>query len=154
MRISMKSVLVTAGICGAVLIGIAYGQSRPGAGSNAPAVEDFRALLRELRPYTVASGQVDDRFQAVYVIDHEGRKLSVFRYDDSQEKLLFMASRDLGADFNAPNGGPYAETTVQLSRSRGLLYLTDNTSRRIMVYKVDAAQNTVTPLIPIDLTKQ
>jgi hypothetical protein len=132
------------------LICVAYAQPTP----TTQSVGDYRKFLRELRPYTVTSAQVNDKFLAVYVIDQEGRRLSVLKYDDTAEKLIRVGARDLGKDFNSPEGGPYAETTLQISPLRGLLFVTDNASRRIIAYKVDLNNNSVKALIPIDLSQE
>ncbi|MGE0479933.1 MAG: hypothetical protein AB7Q17_05610 [Phycisphaerae bacterium] len=61
--------------------------------------------------FVVVTGEIQDEYDALYVIDLSTRRLHAFMYDKTGKHLAFTSSRDLDRDFRnntpapAPAGG-------------------------------------------------
>ena len=108
-------------------------------------------IVAAMKPYQVISGQVANNFQVLYVLDNETKQLAVLKYDGVQNKLVAVVGRRLAEDFGGGDSGVYSMTTVQLSNSTGLLYVTDYAAHKAIAYRVDLLKSTVTPNTPVDL---
>lgn len=104
-----------------------------------------------MKPYQVISGQVGNNFQVLYVLDNDTKQLAVLKYDGVKDQLVAVVGRNLAEDFGGGNSGTFSMTTVQISNSTGLLYVTDYAAHKAIAYKVELIKGTVTPNTPVDL---
>src|SRR5664280_2433929 len=137
-----KAVLGAATIGLAVLAAIVLAEASA-PGENKP--------VTAICPFQVLSGQVNRDFDIVYVLDPAKGRLAVLKFEVTKDSLVPVAGRELTKDFGAKELGRYSMTTVPLSRILGLLYVTDQLTHKVIAYKVDIIQNTITPMTPIDL---
>ncbi len=56
--------------------------------------------------YLAVSGEIQDQFDALYILDTRSRVLHAFYYDKGQRRLNYAGNRDLERDFrNNRDGG-------------------------------------------------
>ena len=118
---------------------------------QASAQETTRPVMTA-RPYQVltASWNLTD-YEMLYILDNENGRLAALKYDRIQNKLIPVGARRLNQDFNTPQLGLYSMAAMQLSNQSGLLYVTDYSCRRVIVYGLNLVNNTLTPQEPVDL---
>lgn len=118
-------------------------------------VDDVKRIAMVLRPYQVLSGQAGSTdYEVIFVLDNEGKKLAVLKYDFGKKALTPMAGRFLDKDFGGSDAsGPYSMVTTQVSSASGILYVTDAATHRAIVYFVDLPNNRVVPQQSLELKK-
>lgn len=54
--------------------------------------------------YMLVAGEIQDQYDALYIIDLRSRNIHAFYYDKTTKKLSFAGSRDLEKDFRHNRG--------------------------------------------------
>ena len=90
----MKKLLITLLVClNLGLLAAIVTTSSPQAGAQGYPPTD----------YVVVTGAIDERYDALYIIDAAKRRLVGWRFDWKSKRLLIMDTRNLRTDFPSPN---------------------------------------------------
>lgn len=86
----MKKLLIILLVCLNIgLLAVLLTTSSPKAGAQGYPATD----------YVVVTGEIDDNYDALYIIDSARRRMAAWRFDASSKRLLRIDTRNLKTDF-------------------------------------------------------
>lgn len=97
-------------------------------------------------PLTALSGKTSASGEGLFVLDPTSETLLVIQWDTVTRKASPSGKRDLAADFKTEGGGKYTLIPVQRNNTSDLLYVIDQTTRRVLIYLVDGQKKTIVPV--------
>lgn len=138
----------TFGLASGLLLGglaVWIGLARANAQSASPVGPDWSGSSRN--PYVLMSGQSTADSRVLYILDQDSGRLVAVKFTSANRKQVQpLAHRDLAKDFERDGLGTFSMTSVQISGSRAILAITDNTSDKLVLYEVDSAMDTIKPI--------